>query len=610
MKERLKKWITAMKKLPMGLISCLFLIVVCAVSFGVISANPSKAVPASMLSVSFSGEYKPLEGDWQPIKEGEHISLAQGEVTLRGKFNVLLPDGEVLPDSPAGLPINFYCNHISVKIRAGEETVLFDTEHPKIGADACGAMWSSYIFPEGSDGTVEIVISNPHKHGNEMAVDELLQSIRMDEPMLLDDSLAKQYDTSRYVGFSFMALALVVFVLTVVAFIAKLKIASFLWMIAFWILFTGGVYILDVADVFFWHENLPANTAALCLCQMLSSFFLSLFATNCLTGKNRQIGGIAQTVLGGITLVAILLSAFEVVRIFDIRFYWYLAYAVQVGILVVLGVREVPRSGKGIRIVLLTSLISMVCVLVDFFAGVLAVWGSLYLSKIVFGAMLVIVIAFGIHAIISNYKISMRTKEMETELKDKSIAVMISQIQPHFLYNSLNSIAELCVVDPKRAEKATINFSRYLRGNMGALNEKKPIEFEDELSHLNNYIELEKLRYGDDLQFEYDIREKGFTLPALTVQPLVENAVNHGIRYHKMKGKVKISSYCDENNYYVAIEDDGVGFDPENYMSDGRKHVGIANVKYRLEVLCGGSVEINSEKGRGSVVTIRIPKEK
>jgi sensor histidine kinase YesM len=178
------------------------------------------------------------------------------------------------------------------------------------------------------------------------------------------------------------------------------------------------------------------------------------------------------------------------------------------------------------------------------------------------------------------------------------------------LYNSLNSIAELCVVEPKRAEKATINFSRYLRGNMGALNEKKPIEFEDELSHLNNYIELEKLRYGDDLQFEYDIREKEFTLPALTVQPLVENAVNHGIRYHKMKGKVKIASYSDDNNYYVSIEDDGVGFDPERYMSDGGKHVGIANVKYRLDVLCGGSVDIKSEKDKGTVVEIRIPKEK
>jgi signal transduction histidine kinase len=427
---------------------------------------------------------------------------------------------------------------------------------------------------------------------------------------LLPDTLAKQYDTYRYVGFSFVAIALVTFVLTVVAFIAKLNIADFLWMIAFWVFFTGGVYILDVPDVFYWNENLPANTAMLALCQILSSFFLSLFVTNCLTGKNKKIGIIAQTAVGGITLITILLSAFDIVRIFDVRCHWYLVYAIQGVLLSVLGIRELSQASKGIRVVLISSLISMLCVLVEFFAGALAIGGALSLSKLVFGAMLIIVMAFGIHAIISNYKISMRTKEMETELKDKSIAVMISQIQPHFLYNSLNTIAELCVVDPKRAEKATIDFSRYLRGNMGALNEKKPIEFEDELSHLNHYIELEKLRYGNDLQFEYDIKDVSFTLPALTVQPLVENAVNHGIRYHKMKGKVKISSYSDEDNYYVAIEDDGVGFDPEAPMEDGRKHVGIANVKYRLEVVCGGSLDIKSVKGQGSVVTIRIPKEK
>lgn len=610
MKKTLKKWITVIKKLPMGLIGCLFLIVVCVVSLAVISVNPSKSIPASPLTASFVGKYKIGDGEWQTITEDEHISSTQGKVTLLGNFRVLLPNGEFLTDKPKGLYFNFYCNHISVKILVGEETVLFDTEHPKIGVDACGAMWSSYLFPKSADGLTEIVITNPHGHGNEMAIDEFLDSIRMDDPTLLADSLAKQYDKSRYVGFSFVALALVVFVLTVVAFIAKLKIANFLWIIAFWVFFTGGIYILDVPDVFFWHENLPANTAMLCLSQILSSFFLSLFATNCLTGRKKKIGAIGQAVLGVITFAVMILSAFDVVRIFDVRFYWYLTYAIEVVLLCVLGIREVSRASKGIRIVLISVLISMLCVLVEFITGALAICGSLYLSKIVFGAMLIIVISFGINAIISNYKISMRTKEMETELKDKSIAVMISQIQPHFLYNSLNSIAELCVVDPKRAEKATINFSRYLRGNMGALNEKKPIEFEDELSHLNHYIELEKLRYGDDLQFEYDIREREFTLPALTVQPLVENAVNHGIRYHKMKGRVKIASYSDEDNYYVSIEDDGVGFEPEKYMEDGRKHVGIANVKYRLEVLCGGSIDIKSVKGEGSIVTIRIPKEK
>ena len=609
MKEMFKKWITAIKKLPMGFIGCLFLVVVCVVSLAVISVNPSKSFPASMLTASFSGEYKIEDGDWKTIAQGEHIPSTQGEVTLRGKFNVLLPDGEFLTDNPEGFSFNFYCNHISVKVRVGGKEELFDTEHPQIGADACGVMWVPYYFPEGTDGITEIVISNPHKLGNDMAIDEFLSSIRMDEPTLLVDALAKQYDAYRYVGFSFMAIALVVFVLGVVAFVAKLDIVKLLWIIGFWILFTGGFYLLDVPDVFFWNDNVPFNTTALCICQMLSNFFLSLFATSCLSEKNKKIGFIMQGVVGLINVVFVLLATFDVMRMFDVRFYNYCLFALHIVALGGICLNGMKGVGNGMRFALISSIISMLCVCVDFFGVAFAWWGVLNLSKIVLGGMLIIIIAFGINAVINNYKISMRTKEMETQLKDKSIAVMISQIQPHFLYNSLNSIAELCVVDPKRAEKATIDFSRYLRGNMGALNEQKTIEFEDELNHLKHYIELEKLRFGDDLQFEYDIREKEFTLPALTVQPLVENAVNHGIRYHKMKGKVKISSYADESNYYIVIEDDGVGFDPETYMSDGGKHVGIANVKYRLEVLCGGSVDIKSEKGNGTVVTIRIPKE-
>jgi sensor histidine kinase YesM len=389
-----------------------------------------------------------------------------------------------------------------------------------------------------------------------------------------------------------------------------LKIAKSLWIIGFWILFTGGFYILDVADVFFWLGNMPFNTTALCLCQILSTFFLSLFATSCLSGRNKKVATISQVVLGVATFTFAVLSACKVVRIFDIRFYYYIIYAIHVALLCVFSFLEMRKARKGIRFVLIGSMVSMVCVLIDLLGVSLALWNAFYLSKTVFGGMLVVVVAFGIHAILSNYKMSIRAKEMEAEVKNKSIAVMISQIQPHFLYNSLNSIAELCVVDPKRAEKATIDFSRYLRGNMGALNEQKAIEFEDELKHLSHYIALEQLRYGEDLQFEYDIRERAFTLPALTVQPLVENAVNHGIRYHKMKGKVKIASYSDDDNYYVSIEDDGVGFDPETYLSDGGKHVGIANVRYRLEVICGGSVDIQSKKGSGTLVTIRIPKEK
>ena len=599
-----------MKKLPLGLIACLLFIAICAVSLGVISTNTSESSNGGFLSAEFSGEYKIDDGEWKTIPKDGHISATDGDVTLRGKFIFTTPDGEFYSDNVSGRTLNFYCNHISVGIRLGEGKVLFDAENPYIGVDACGALWSAFTFPEMADGVVEIVISNPHSHGNESAIDQLLDNVRTETPTMLAKSLAKENDAFRYIGFSFVAIALGVFILTVVAYIAKLRIAHLLWIIGFWIFFTGGVYILDVVDVFFWNEHAPFNTTALCLCQILSNFFLGLFATRCLSGKKKSAASALQIGLGVGTIIYAVLAARKVVRIFNVVFYWHIAYALLVVALCVFGILEILSARRGVRIVLASSLVSMLCILVDYFGARLALWDGLYLSKAVFIGMLVVAISFGIYTIILNYKMSIRTKEMEAELKDKSIAVMISQIQPHFLYNSLNSIAELCVVDPMRAEKATINFSRYLRGNMGALSERKTIEFEDELRHLSHYIELEKLRYGDDLQFEYDIQTTAFTLPALTVQPLVENAVNHGIRYHKAKGKVKISSFADEENYYVTIEDDGVGFDLAAPMSEGRKHIGIENVKYRLDVMCGGSVDIKSEKDKGTLVTIRIPKEK
>lgn len=608
MKNKLKRWIGTIKKWPVCFIACILFIAVCALSLGITSNSKLIAHQPLTLSTTFSGEYKIADGDWQSIPANGHISATQGVVRLRGKFVLTLPDGEIATDNLQGCVFNFYCNHLSVQMQVGEETVVFDVEHPQLGVDACGVMWMSYVFPQSVDGTTLITLSNPHNHGNESAVDEFLNNIIANEQTSLASDLSKQYDVLRYTGFAFIAIAAVVFVFTIVSAITKSKTQS-LWIIGCWMLFTGCFYILDVKDVFFWNANAIFNTTALAFCQVLSLFFLGVFTATCLSGKNRVIAYAANAITGFLIATLAVLSSCGVIRIFDARFYWNVAYACLVAVLIFCCIREAIKAQKGKRFILICCMVSTLSVVVDFAATSFAWWTGWYLSKSIFCGMFIVAIAFGIYTILSNHKMSIRTKEMETQLKDKSIAVMISQIQPHFLYNSLNTIAELCVVDPKRAEKATVDFSRYLRGNMGALNEKKTIEFEDELNHLKHYIELEKLRYGDDLQFEYDIQESAFTLPALTVQPLVENAVNHGIRYHKMKGKVKIASRADESNFYVVIQDDGVGFDPNESLVDDGKHIGIANVKYRLAVMCGGSVDIQSEKGIGTVVTIVIPKE-
>jgi len=198
--------------------------------------------------------------------------------------------------------------------------------------------------------------------------------------------------------------------------------------------------------------------------------------------------------------------------------------------------------------------------------------------------------------------------QIERKLAESRISIMLSQIQPHFLYNSLTVISRLCDKDPAEAKKATINFSNYLRANMNLLEHTDPISFENELNHTISFLNLEKTMYGDALKVIYDIQVKNFKLPALTMQPIAENAVKHGIGKREGGGTVTISTKETNNFYFVIISDNGVGFDPDKIGDDGEQHIGINNVRLRLSAQCGGSLEIKSKPGAGTYATIVIPK--
>lgn len=201
-----------------------------------------------------------------------------------------------------------------------------------------------------------------------------------------------------------------------------------------------------------------------------------------------------------------------------------------------------------------------------------------------------------------------RIKEQELENQEQRIAVMISQIQPHFLFNALLSVKYLCKTDPDVAGESIDHFSRYLRRNLEALECKRPIPFTDELEHVKNYLYLEKRRYKDLLHLEFDIQSTAFCLPALTIQPLVENAVRHGVSKKPNGGTIKIATRETEEAYEITIADDGVGFGPDISPNDGRSHVGIENVSQRLAMQCGGKLSYQSEIGKGTIVTIKIKK--
>ena len=198
----------------------------------------------------------------------------------------------------------------------------------------------------------------------------------------------------------------------------------------------------------------------------------------------------------------------------------------------------------------------------------------------------------------------------EKELYESKVKVMVSQIQPHFMYNALSSIAMLCKLDPDTASQATITFAQYLRGNMDSLKQTDPIPFEQEMEHLKKYLYIEKLRFGKKLNIEYDIQATDFYLPQLTIQPLAENSVKHGISKKKGGGTLTIATRETETTYEVIVSDDGTGFDVNaKQKDDGRSHIGMENIKRRLKDMCNADVIITSVIGEGTEAKIIIPKE-
>ena len=198
----------------------------------------------------------------------------------------------------------------------------------------------------------------------------------------------------------------------------------------------------------------------------------------------------------------------------------------------------------------------------------------------------------------------------ETELLDgQRIQIMMSQIQPHFLFNSLEAIRRLYRKDPGKADGELLKFERYLRGNMDSLAQEGPIPFRTELEHTKMYLELEQLRFPDELHIAYDLSCTDFRLPALTLQPLAENAVRHGVRGKKSgEGTVTITTREYADRIEVTVADDGNGFDPDAIPEDDHSHIGLNNVRERLSY-AGADLRISSGPEGGTEAVISLPKK-
>ena len=199
-------------------------------------------------------------------------------------------------------------------------------------------------------------------------------------------------------------------------------------------------------------------------------------------------------------------------------------------------------------------------------------------------------------------------REHENALKaEQRIRIMMSQIQPHFLFNTLSTIQALTEIDPERASKVIEEFALYLRQNINSLNEEDMISVTKELEHTRIYSDIEQVRFPS-IKIDYEIEDDDFLIPPLTIQPMVENAIRHGVR-GKKHGWVAVSTWREEDAHVISIRDNGKGFDVDKMIEDTLKgdHIGLKNVRDRIIDMAGGTFKIESVEGEGTSVTIRIP---
>ncbi|MBQ6611532.1 MAG: histidine kinase [Oscillospiraceae bacterium] len=192
----------------------------------------------------------------------------------------------------------------------------------------------------------------------------------------------------------------------------------------------------------------------------------------------------------------------------------------------------------------------------------------------------------------------------QREIAQQRASIMVLQMRPHFIYNTMTSIYCLCSQDPEKAQQVVMDFTTYLRKNFTAVASAAPIPFSSELEHTRAYLAVEQAQFSKSLTVEYDTPHTFFRVPPLTLQPIVENAVKHGRDPNAGPLHISIRTRKTDTGSEITVSDNGCGYDPAD---DSEPHIALKNIRQRLELMCGGSLTITPNDGGGTTVTVTIP---
>lgn len=572
-----------------------------------ITTQSAMAIP---MPQSFLGEYSYDGAIWHPLEDETDLSASYEDLYLRGHF---------AHEIPGECRLYFFCNHIGSEFFVNgqllEQDVILEIE--QYGLDLqpsmCSREWKFCYFEEyvPTDSLVEIHLKNPHKFGNRNAYNDFMKTLccTPNEQIILEKYYTASAQPYNVLGAVIGIAGILLLCTAVVSLFLRYPVDIAVVQTGLLGAFVGGVYLLDTIDLSFRIESHIVTTCGWQLCVMYSVYLLGLMLRDTLDGKWKRVAGWVMWITAVADMAVILLSFIGVVLIYDTLRFWVILQWICCPVLIICCLAQLfSGNKKGLADLILLPVI-FVCVLLDCMGVMSSIYSRGVMTKTAVVIFFLLKLFQFVRSIITNFKASSRAHKLEEELEESRIAIMISQIQPHFIFNVLGTIRGLCREDPEQAWRGLGDFSSYLRANMNALTNASSIPFEMELAHVETYLRLEQMRMGEKLNVIYDIQEKAFTIPPLMLQPLVENAVKHGIFYKADGGTIIIRSIREKNRIVLTVQDDGIGFEAASQEADftQRDHHGLANVRSRVEKILGGSLMIDSHPECGSTVTLEFP---
>ncbi len=521
--------------------------------------------------------------------------------------------GHFTRDIPENQGLMLYLRHLNAELEVDGERLLTQQPNDALprSLPSGGRMWRTVLSPGiTTRSEITLTLSGVYRQISMRRYDDALSHLMMGSEGGLYRLVLRTQGPTLLLALFIISIGLVLLAFSVLYRVwRKPRLQCVLFSSCFAVL--GGLWMLfntlgRYAPLMLPNPGLCDTLPQLCLCLMAVT--AGLYARAMLQTRARHVVSVSLAVATVFTLTALLLQLLDVCDLHQLQFLSLLVIMLCTGVDFTCLFYELLRYRREERSALYVTLAFMpsaLCGVIDTVLFALGAAPEFSLFGYGLPITLLLQLFYLLRYIQETAKVMRRTQQLENQLKQSRISTMLSQIKPHFLYNVLNAISGLCVTDPLKADEAIMLFSTYLRANLNSIDNDALVSFERELEHVKSYVQLEQMRYGERLHVQYDIDCTDFVLPTLSLQPLVENAIRHGIAEKPEGGTVWVSTRRAEGGVCITVTDDGIGFDSESAEQPGS--VGLRNIRQRLQYLCSADLSVQSAVGHGTTATIFFP---